>query len=129
MPHLTLEYTSNLAHKAPTSELLLRVHRLLESAAGVPVGNCKSRWRALEAWAVGDGTGEAAFVHLDIRLLEGRSLEALQEVGKGAIGVLASHFLPPVSGAAPQITVEIQEIRRDAYFKDPAGTLTPHGAG
>ena len=125
MPHLTLEYTSNLAHRAPTSELLLRVHRLLESAAGVPIGNCKSRWQAREAWAAGDGAEESAFVHLDIRLLEGRPLEALQEVGKGALGILASHFLPPVSGAAPQITVEIQEIARDQYFKEPEGTLAP----
>jgi 5-carboxymethyl-2-hydroxymuconate isomerase len=74
---------------------------------------------------VGDGAGESAFVHLDIRLLEGRPVEALQEVGKGTMEILASHFLPPVSGADTQITVEIQEIRRDAYFKEPEGTLAP----
>jgi 5-carboxymethyl-2-hydroxymuconate isomerase len=125
VPHLTLEYTSNLAHRPPTSELLLRVHRILESAAGVPIGNCKSRWRELPAWAVGDGGVESAFVHLDIRLLEGRPLKAIEEVGRGALEILTSHFLPPISGADPQITVEIQEIRRDAYFKIPEGTLAP----
>jgi 5-carboxymethyl-2-hydroxymuconate isomerase len=125
VPHLTLEYTSNLAREAPTSELLLQLHRLLESAAGVPVGNCKSRWRKLEEWAVGDGGVESAFVHLDIRLLEGRAPEVLSETGRSVLDILKSHFLPGPQGREVQITIEIQEIRRDAYFKEPDGTLTP----
>jgi 5-carboxymethyl-2-hydroxymuconate isomerase len=125
VPHLTLEYTSNLAQKAPTPDLLLRVHRLLASAAGIRIGNCKSRWAELEKWVVGDGKDESAFVHLSIRHLEGRPLETRQAVGAGALQVLRDHFLPAPEGADLQITVEVMEIRVDAYFKDPPGTLTP----
>ncbi len=125
MPHLTLEYTSNLAHKRPTAELLLRLHHLLESTAGIRVANCKSRWREVGEWVVGNGEGESAFVHLDIRLLEGRPREVQQAVGRGAAEILMAHFLPAPEEVDLQITVEVLEIRRVFYFKHPPGTLSP----
>ena len=129
MPHLTLEYTRNLAEKAPPSDLFLKVHRLLASAAGIRIGNCKSRWLETENWVVGDGEGESAFVHLSISFLEGRPLETRQDVGAGALEILRSHFLPAPKGVDLQITVEVREIQEVLYFKDPAGTLTPPGTG
>ncbi len=123
MPHLTLEYTANLGVRAPNRDLLLRLHHLLESEAGIRVENCKSRWRGLPDWAVGDGQGESAFVHLDIRLLEGRPLETREALGREALEVLKGHFHPPLAGVELQITVEVREIRKALYFKEPPGTL------
>lgn len=123
MPHLTLEYTSNLAANPPTPELLLTLHRLLEAVAGIRPENCKSRWREAGAWVVGSGAPDSAFVHLEIRFLEGRALEVQQAVGEGALGVLKDHFLPGPDGVDVQITVDVQEIRKASYFKFPPGTL------
>lgn len=125
MPHLTLEYTANLAHRAPDRSLFLKLHRALESVAGIRIGNCKSRMREVDPWVVGDGEGASAFVHLDIRLLEGRPQEVRRAVGARALEILRAHFTPPPEGAALQITVEVQEIVAATYFKDPPGTLTP----
>jgi len=128
VPHLTLEYTSNLAQKAPTPDLLLRVHGILGSAAGIRIGNCKSRWREVDSWVVGNGSEESAFVHLDIRLLEGRPVDVRQAIGTSALQVLTDHFLPGLAGVDLQITVEVLEIGKATYFKDPPGTLTPPAA-
>ena len=125
MPHLTLEYTGNLSSTPPTKELLLSLHHLLEAIAGIRVGNCKSRWRKVEDWVVGDGDPDAAFVHLDFRFLEGRPLEIQQAVGQGALDALKAHFHPAPEGVDLQITVEVGEIRKATYFKDPSGTLGP----
>lgn len=125
MPHLTLEYTANLDEWASDAELLLRLHRVLEAAAGIKIANCKSRWRMVEEWVVGDGGAESAFVHLDVRFLEGRPPEVKQAVGEGILDVLRDHFRPPPEGLDLQITVELQDIRRSTYFKDPPGTLGP----
>jgi len=125
MPHLTLEYTANLKERAPDPDLLLSLHRLLESVAGIKIGNCKSRWRRLEEWLVGDGKGESAFVHLDLRFLEGRPLSVKQAVGAGAMELLRAHFAPASKGLDLQITVEVGDIRKATYFKDPPGTLGP----
>ena len=120
MPHLTLEYTSNLREKRPDAGLLLHLHHVLESVAGVRIDNCKSRWREVDQWAVGAGEGEAAFVHLDIRVYEGRPEDVRRAVGATALDVLKRHFLPAPAGVALQITVEVLEIRKALYFKDPA---------
>jgi len=125
MPHLTLEYTANLKERAPDPDLLLSLHRLLESVAGIKIGNCKSRWRRLEEWLVGDGKGESAFVHLDLRFLEGRPLSVKQAVGAGAMELLRAHFAPASKGLDLQITVEVGDIQKATYFKDPPGTLGP----
>ncbi|MFO8175609.1 MAG: hypothetical protein R6T96_15080 [Longimicrobiales bacterium] len=137
MPHLTLEYTANLAHSAPSRALLLSIHHLLNATAGIRVENCKSRWHRVEDWVAGSGEGDSAFVHLDLRFLEGRSLDLQQAVGEGALEILRSHFLPGprevgpegrdggVSAVDLQITVEVGEIREATYFKFPGGTLGP----
>ena len=123
MPHLTLEYTSNVAGSPPTPELLLNLHGLLNAVAGIRPENCKSRWREVDGWVVGAGDADSAFVHLDLRFLEGRPLEVQQAVGEGALEILRAHFLPAPPGVDLQITVEVHEIRKATYFKFPPGTL------
>ena len=125
MPHLTLEFTVNLDEWASDPGLLLTMHRMLESVAGIQIGNCKSRWRMVDEWVVGDGEGESAFVHLDLRFLEGRPMSVKQAVGAGALEILRAHFAPASEELDLQLTVEVQDIRKATYFKDPPGTLGP----
>lgn len=125
MPHLTLEYTANLEQAAPTPGLMLALHHLLNAEAGIRIENCKSRWRRVDHWVVGAGQEESAFVHLDLRFMEGRPLEVQRAVGQGALTALRSHFKKAPSGVDLQITVEVGEIRRATYFKFPEGTLEP----
>ena len=125
MPHLTLEYTSNLDEWASNPHLLVALHRILATTGGIKIENCKSRWRMVEEWAVGDGEGESAFVHLDVRFMEGRPQALKEAIGMEALGLLEDHFQVDPAELDLQITVEIQDIRRDAYFKYPSGTLDP----
>jgi 5-carboxymethyl-2-hydroxymuconate isomerase len=125
MPHLTIEYTSNLDEWAGDSDLLLSLHHLLQSVAGIDIRNCKSRWRMMEEWLVGEGSTSSAFVHLDIRFLEGRPADLRQAVGAGALEVLRKHFATASEKLDLQVTVEVLDIRRAFYFKDPPGTLGP----
>jgi 5-carboxymethyl-2-hydroxymuconate isomerase len=123
MPHLTLEYTANLEATPPTPALMLSLHRMLEEVAGIKVGNCKSRWRRVEEWVVADGAPGGAFVHLGMRFLEGRPQKTIGAVGPAALEILKGHFTPAPDGTRLQITVEVEEIRKASYFKDPPGTL------
>lgn len=125
MPHLTLEYTANLDAWAGDPDLLLALHRLLNSAAGIKIANCKSRWRMIDEWLVGDGGTSSAFIHLDIRFLEGRPKEVKDSVGQGAVDLIRNHFQAGDPELDLQITVEIRDIQRAAYFKYPPGTLGP----
>jgi 5-carboxymethyl-2-hydroxymuconate isomerase len=124
MPHLTLEYTGGLEPTTPFPALLHTLHGIL-SDVGIAVGNCKSRAIPLEVSYVGDGTAEQAFVHLDVRLLEGRPDDVKREIGRRALNALREAFPSPSGQDDLQITVELHDMQRGAYFKSPEGTLTP----
>ncbi|MCK5650790.1 MAG: 5-carboxymethyl-2-hydroxymuconate Delta-isomerase [Gemmatimonadetes bacterium] len=123
MPHLTLEYSRNLRSVAPSAPLFATLHGVLESVAGISVDNCKSRWREVSDFHVGGGGEDKAFVHLSIRYLEGRPPATQQAVGQAILSVLKENFKEAPDALDLQITVEIEDIRRDTYFKDPPGTL------
>jgi 5-carboxymethyl-2-hydroxymuconate isomerase len=125
MPHLTLEYTANLRERRPDATLFSAFHSLLESVAGIKIENCKSRWREVDDWVVGNGKERSAFVHLDVRFMEGRTDELKQALGIAFLEMLKACFDPGRSKIDLQITVEIQDIRKADYFKDPPGTLGP----
>lgn len=125
MPHLVLEYSANVDCPADLPLLFGQLHDVLAEAGGIRRDNCKSRARPADPFLVGSGSESDAFVHLDIRFLEGRSPEVKQAIGQQSLDLLLTWFRHSADRFRLQITVEIQEIRRSSYFKYPAGTLTP----
>ncbi len=79
MPHTILEYSSDLDPLPDFRQLFAEVHAILDDVAGARIANAKSRGIPVEAY-VGDGDARRAFVHLEIRLMEGRSTEVKAEV-------------------------------------------------
>ena len=124
MPQITLEYTNNLDPQRPFTPLLDDIHRALNSVAAVNLGNCKSRVRVVNEFHIADGAAEHAFAHIEVRLLEGRSDVVKRELG-GKILELVKHWFDVGDRALQvQVTVEITDIRRNEYFKYPAGTFS-----
>ncbi len=71
------------------------------------------------------GEPQLAFVHLDVRFMEGRTLEVKQILGQQMKAALMKWFRVEDELVEIQITVEIRDIERVGYFKYPEGTLTP----
>ena len=117
MPQLQLEYSANVT-APPTPDLLLMLHQILADH-GVKIGNCKSRAVERDVYLVADGKTGEAFVHLDVSFMEGRSPELKTSIGNAMLSALRTEF----GDDGVQITVEIRDIKRDAYFKFPGGTL------
>jgi 5-carboxymethyl-2-hydroxymuconate isomerase len=125
MPHLTLEYSSNVRVDRDLVILFAGLHDILEQTGGVRRDNCKSRARPVEPFLVGTGTARDAFVHLDIRLLDGRTVEVRQRIAQQAREALTAWFETAIGSLDLQVTVEVREIDRRFYAKYPEGTLTP----
>ena len=123
MPHLTLEYTDNVSDPEDMRETMLKMHRVLNETGGIRLANCKSRSRRLDTYAVGDGSPDNAFLHLDVRFMEGRPDEVKRTIGNELLQILREDFSE--AGLDLQITVEIRDIMGNTYFKHPEGTLTP----
>ena len=125
MPHTTIEYSGNLGDQLDMADLLARFHQVLTEVGGIDLTNCKSRVVALDTYLIGNGDERYAFVHADVRFLEGRPPGVKRAIGAGLLRVLQECFRSDAERFDIQLTVEIGEMRREAYFKLPEGTFTP----
>ena len=125
MPHLTLEHSANVIPQGDLQTLFARLHRILAEVGGIKIENCKSRARSCETYLVASGEPSGAFVHLDVRFLEGRRPEVKRAVGDRMLESLRWCFPEPGPDGELQVTVELRDIARESYFKYPKGTLTP----
>jgi len=123
MPHLTLEYTDNIEQSIDSKALFSQIHRMLADVGGVKIAHCKSRLRSVDSFYISEGSKGAGFVHLDLRLLAGRSLQLKQELGSTALEILGRYFAAALETLDLQITVSVLDIERETYFKIPGGTL------
>jgi 5-carboxymethyl-2-hydroxymuconate isomerase len=117
MPHLTVEHTANLGNAIRYTALFEALHQILVETAGVNLSNCKSRAVPLAHYHVGDGDPQHAFVHLEIRLFD-RPPAVKAELGERSLACLRRHLALPTSQLKPQLTVEIVDMERTAYFKE-----------
>ena len=62
-------------------------------------------------------------MHAEVRILAGRSPAKKRELGEQLLEYLTAVFAPLTGTLDLQITVEVDDIERDAYFKWPPGTL------
>ena len=122
MPHIILEYSANLPELPDFRALFDDIHQALNRIGGIRLENCKSRARVAEHFYVGDGNPDNAFIHLNIEFVEGRSDQIRQSIGRECLELVKRYYHLHLSDAL-QITVRVEDIELDFYFKDPAGTL------
>lgn len=123
MPHLNLEYSSNIRQNVDFQVVFRDLHRVLNEVGQVTLNNCKSRAGKLDTFYIGDGDEEHALVHLEIALLAGRSSQLKSAISSAALEVLRKHYQETLDFRGLQISVEIRDIERETYRKIPDGTL------
>lgn len=123
MPHITLEYSSNLDQDVDFDGLFAQIHSVLADEGGLKIGNCKSRATKVGTYYIGDGADNYAFVHADVRFLEGRSVDAKQQISGSILAILKDCYASSLETWDLQITVEVRDISKETYSKVPAGTL------
>jgi 5-carboxymethyl-2-hydroxymuconate isomerase len=115
MPHLTVEYTRNLA-ALPMSTVLLKLNEALAASGEFHAHDIKSRAIALDDFLVGTSLHEHGFVHAKLSLLGGRSTTVKRELSQRLLQALQASCekltLPPA-----QLCVEILEIDAESYSK------------
>lgn len=123
MPQIILEYSPNVASNLSWNELFNSLHHLVHKETGVNIENCKSRAIQRDQYYIGKGGASNAFVHLQLALLSGRSNLQKKRLGEALLKVLEETFDASGKKLKLQITVELRDISREAYFKFPAGTF------
>lgn len=119
MPHLTLEYTSNLS-SLDAMGAIKRLNQVLAASGQFEEEiDIKSRAVRLEFSAVGTAAEGRAFMHVKLAILSGRSPEIKAALSHQLLAVL-KEVCGPLAGLHTQLCVEIQEIDRGSYAKSVA---------
>ncbi|KPA95290.1 5-carboxymethyl-2-hydroxymuconate Delta-isomerase [Pseudomonas asplenii] len=114
MPHVFLEYTSNLTDFEPDSALLRINHVLVASGQFAAESAIKSRATRVESFRVGTGLNVRGFVHVKLALLSGRSAQVKAQLSESLLAGLQE--LGNWSASVEvQLSVELVDLDRESY--------------
>ena len=116
MPHLLIEFTSNIIEKDTIPSLLQECHSILVNTLPTDIGSCKSRAMEHAVYFVGNGDPNNAFVHISLKIMPGRSTDTLNKAGELIITLLKRFFHKSSNELNLQFTLEIEELQK-TYFK------------
>jgi 5-carboxymethyl-2-hydroxymuconate isomerase len=110
MPHLIVEYSSNIEAEVSPSRLLEDFHRTaIELGIAEPVG-VRTRLERREHYRVGDDGKDNAFVHIVARLRAGRSAEQKKAMLEALLAQANKTLAPSFAARGLALTVEVHEI-------------------
>ncbi|UJB64945.1 5-carboxymethyl-2-hydroxymuconate Delta-isomerase [Acidovorax sp. YS12] len=116
MPHLTVEYSRNLAG-FPEAQALTELNAAVCASPEVAdEADLKTRIVPVPQFAVGTAPANRAFVHAQLRLLSGRS-DAVKKELSDAIAAVLRRLTPQPAGMLVQLSVEIADMDRGSYYK------------
>ncbi|MFK0110548.1 5-carboxymethyl-2-hydroxymuconate Delta-isomerase [Streptomyces sp. NPDC091217] len=92
MPHLTVDHSPGLADLLDLRVFAAELHRTVLDGSG-SAGTCKTLFREAAAARVGHRHGgEAAFVHVEVGLLPGRSEGLKAQLSEDVLALLEKHL-------------------------------------
>jgi 5-carboxymethyl-2-hydroxymuconate isomerase len=122
MPHLTLDYSPNLA----TADEMTRLCRdlsaclIAQRADGkqvYPTGGVRVRAFAADACCIADASLDAAYLHAALKVGAGRSDATLRSTGDAVFEVIKRHFADRFERSALALSLEIGEFSEAGTWK------------
>ncbi|MEX3977736.1 5-carboxymethyl-2-hydroxymuconate Delta-isomerase [Paraburkholderia sp. EG287A] len=123
MPHLTLEYSANLADASSMSQLCESLAHVLdaqrdESGARVyPRGGIRTRALRCEQYFVADGDPGNAFLHGCLKIGAGRSQAVRRATGEALFEAIKLHFAQAFASHGLALSLEIVEFSEEGAWK------------
>jgi 5-carboxymethyl-2-hydroxymuconate isomerase len=117
MPHILVEYSSNLAPRVEVRGLMGALHgAAVESGLFEPAA-VRSRALPRDIYLIADGAPENVFLHITARLRAGRSIENRKSLGESLLKAAknAISALPPSTPIA--LSIEVHEIDPETLFR------------
>jgi len=117
MPHILVEYSSNLAPQVEVRGLMGALHGAAVESGLFEPASVRSRALPRDIYLIADGAPENVFLHITARLRAGRSLENRKSLGESLLKAAknAISALPPSTPIA--LSVEVHEIDPEMLFR------------
>lgn len=109
MPHLTLEYSDNIA--VDIQPLLARLHAEVVATGAIHLKGIKSRAIKHTQYRIADGDPDYAFVHVGLLIREGRPIKVQKDATQRVMKVLKETFGHLFEKRKLSLTVDLKEMR------------------
>jgi 5-carboxymethyl-2-hydroxymuconate isomerase len=117
MPHITVEYSSNLDPRVSMRSVIEGIHAAVLASGAFEKGGVRTRAISQDLYVVADGDPDNAFIHVDMRIAPGRSAETKKQVAQSILDVLRDRMKEVMKQYGLAISVEIREIDQTASLK------------
>lgn len=118
MPHLTIEYTSNIKAEARIPELLAKANASLIAQNGLfPIGGIRSRAIELTDYCIADNQADYAFVHCNLKIGSGRTEADKKRVCDQLFDAIKDHFADLFSKRYLALSLELNEFSESGTYK------------
>ncbi|HEY2020969.1 5-carboxymethyl-2-hydroxymuconate Delta-isomerase [Paraburkholderia sp.] len=122
MPHLTLEYSANLADPQRVGELCNALAQCLDAQREngeriYPLGGIRVRALRCEQYCIADGRPDAAFLHANLKIGAGRSDAVKQATGDALFALIKQRFAPEFERHGLALSLEINEFSEAGTWK------------
>ena len=122
MPHLTLEYSANLADPQRLGELCKELAQCLaaqrENGERVyPLGGIRVRVLRCEQYCIADGRPDAAFLHANLKIGAGRPEAVRKATGDALFVVIKQRFAEEFERQGLALSLEINEFSEAGTWK------------
>ncbi|NLP59684.1 5-carboxymethyl-2-hydroxymuconate Delta-isomerase [Paraburkholderia sacchari] len=123
MPHLTLEYSANLADETSIGELCATLAHVLDAqrdangARVYPRGGIRTRALRCNQYFIADGDPHNAFLHGCLKIGAGRSPEVRRATGDALFEAIKQHFAVAFAAHGLALSLEIVEFGEEGAWK------------
>ncbi|WP_436640921.1 5-carboxymethyl-2-hydroxymuconate isomerase [Microbaculum sp. FT89] len=117
MPHVIVEYSSNLEPEMDLAGLIDGLHETALASGLFDIDGIRSRAVCRDVFKVGDGNPENGFVHITARVGQGRPVDARQGLGRALLATAEGALADLLATTPVSLAVEVHEIDRAMTFR------------
>jgi 5-carboxymethyl-2-hydroxymuconate isomerase len=118
MPHLTIQYSSNLDLRADTQALCDNLRAVMAQSGIFPLGGIRVRAFAAQASSIADGHPDNAFADMILRMGAGRSDSDRHRAGEAIFAAAQSFLATEFEQPHFALSLEIVEIDAGMSWKE-----------
>ncbi len=117
MPHLIVEYSSNLEDAIELDTLMAKLRDRAVASGVFSLGGIRVRGECRDRYLVADGASDNGFVHITARVGHGRDAATRREAAESLFEVLCGHMQTVFDERGLGLSFEMVEIDPDTNLK------------
>jgi len=116
MPHIIIEYSSNLRDQLQPQKFVKKVHEAAMATAEFGPATLRTRASERTCYEIGDGHADNGFIHIVMRVRPGREPKAKRHLGEQVFNAVCDYLEPIFASRPLGLSFEVQEIETDFRF-------------